>query len=97
MRPYSAELPWVTWIEPRLGESGFQLHCGACGQSAVTYSDGGVHDFARDHSVHRSGRGFGLGDAVAAVAKPVARAMGREPCTPCERRRHMLNQFGRRR
>jgi hypothetical protein len=37
-------------------------------------------------------RKFGLGDAVEAVAKPIARALGLpEDCEPCKRRKAHLN------
>jgi len=40
---------------------------------------------------HKSQRTYGLGDAVEAVAKPVARALGIENCAPCLRRKARLN------
>jgi hypothetical protein len=37
---------------------------------------------------------FGLGDAVAAIAKPVARALGRDPnCVPCQQRQQRMNRI----
>jgi hypothetical protein len=39
---------------------------------------------------------FGLGDAVAVVAEPVARLMGIEDCAPCQRRKAKLNAAGSR-
>jgi hypothetical protein len=40
-------------------------------------------------------RKFGLGDAVAVVAKPVARALGLpEDCLPCQQRQAALNAAG---
>lgn len=39
-------------------------------------------------------KSFGLGDAVAAVAQPIARALGLpEDCEPCKRRRAKLNRI----
>jgi hypothetical protein len=42
----------------------------------------------------RSG-GFGLGDAIAVVAKPIGRAIGLPPdCVPCAERQRALNDAG---
>jgi len=39
-------------------------------------------------------RTFGLGDLVAVVAKPVARALGRKAdCAPCKKRQEALNRI----
>ncbi len=36
----------------------------------------------------------GVGDVVAAVAKPIARALGRDPnCLPCQQRQQRLNKY----
>jgi hypothetical protein len=36
----------------------------------------------------------GMGDVVAAVAKPIARALGRDPnCLPCQQRQARLNRI----
>lgn len=39
---------------------------------------------------------FGLGDAVATVAKPVANLLGIKNCAPCQRRQAMLNAMSSR-
>ncbi len=40
---------------------------------------------------------FGLGDAVAVVAKPMAKALGVDPdCAPCARRKARLNAMSER-
>ncbi len=36
---------------------------------------------------------FGLGDAVAAVASPVAKALGIKDCAPCRKRQEKLNRL----
>lgn len=36
-------------------------------------------------------QGFGLGDAVEVVAKPIAQVLGIQDCLPCERRKQALN------
>lgn len=72
--------------------------CHGCGAVAYFHSsdaDRGSAAFARQHqgcgermrAPAAAGYG-GLGDVVAAGTK----AMGIEPCTPCERRRAMLNR-----
>lgn len=62
--------------------------CGAQGAGDL----GQVTAFAGAHRVHQAPRGsFRLGDAVAAVAKPIARAFGQTPCTPCEARQRAMN------
>jgi hypothetical protein len=36
---------------------------------------------------------FGLGDAVAVVARPFARVLGRTNCAPCKKRQEALNRM----
>ena len=89
MQRYSQEIPWVLVDGDRRR---FTVECSACGARGLT--DGpGVHVFARGHAEHTAQGGIGLGDLVHHVASPIARAMGKPPCTPCEARRNALNQF----
>jgi len=83
---------WLT-VQPQLG--GYYVACSIC-RVAGTLAPAEAQHFAQQHSVHRSASPthFGAGDAVAAFAKPVARAFGMpENCTPCEARRRMLNRM----
>lgn len=90
MQSYGPEIPWVRVGQDRFG--GYRMDCTACGAVAIAGSVGGVEQFATHHAEHTAGpRHVGLGDAVAKLAKPVARAVGKKPCTPCERRRQALN------
>lgn len=69
------------------------VKCHGCG--AVEYNPAAVRAFmqghqscaARMHAPAAAGYG-GLGDAIAAGTK----AVGIEPCTPCQRRQAMLNR-----
>lgn len=89
---FSPDIPWVLiWREPR-GPL-FSLRCEVCGGSDVGDLDE-ANRFAAAHRVHAAPQGsLRLGDAFATVAKPVARAFGRAPCTPCEARRRALNSL----
>ena len=95
MQRFSPQIPWV-WVG-RQGQ-GLGVRCEVCGAATDGLGTQGVAQFAEAHRVHQAPRGsLRLGDAVAAVAKPLARAVGADPnCTPCEARRRMLNQIGRR-
>jgi len=93
-QPYSAKVPWVG-VSP--GAHGWHVRCGACGALVSTLEPSDVDSFASIHATHQASEGYlGLGDAVAAVAKPIARMFGRAPCTPCEARRRSMNQMVRR-
>ena len=92
MQRFSVEIPWVL-VDAR-GGGVFDLYCEVCGDGALQRTAAVAGTFAQAHSVHQSPRGsFRLGDAIAAVAKPVAKAMGKQPCTPCEARRRALNDI----
>lgn len=85
---YSAQIPWVL-VEP--SHAGYNVRCEVCGVGGIATPEQ-VPPFVQAHAQHRSPQGFGLGDAIAAIAKPIARAFGqKEPCTPCEARRRALN------
>jgi len=86
--------PQVQWIifQPMAG-GWYELRCEACGGQATLHGSR-ADAFTRAHAQHQSASPThrGLGDAVAAVAKPLARLMGRpESCLPCEQKRHALN------
>lgn len=72
----------------------FSAYCTVC-NDRTTGNARTVQIFETQHAAHQStASGFGgLGDAVAAVAKPVARAFGKQPCAPCEARRRKLNEL----
>lgn len=93
MQRFSPEIPWVLIeADPQSGHAPYWLHCEVCGGEG----SGGLvqaQQFAAAHRVHAAPQGsFRLGDAFAAVAKPVARAFGlEENCTPCEAKRRRMN------
>jgi hypothetical protein len=93
MQSFSAEIPWVL-VEPH-PQGGLGVLCDVCGEEGYLSTAGEVSQFAAHHVRHQAPAGsLRLGDAVAAVAGPVARAFGKAPCTPCEARRRSLNRFG---
>jgi hypothetical protein len=96
MQRFSPEIPWV--LVGQYDQHGplFLAACDVCREQAIVDADQ-IPEFASLHRVHQAPRGsFRLGDAVAAVAKPIARAFGMDStCTPCEARRRMLNKLGR--
>ena len=92
MQRYSETLPWVTVERARDGT--FYVNCDVCGAPGEGLSIEDVHRYAAAHRAHTAPRGtFGIGDAVHAVAGPIAKAFGKAPCTPCEARRHAMNRF----
>lgn len=94
MQRYSEQIPWVSvhlsrWND--LAPEEYQVKCEVCGASGLGTAEQ-VAQFAQMHANHQGNAGsLRLGDAVAAVAKPIAKAFGRKPCTPCEARRRALN------
>lgn len=69
---------------------GFHIACERC-QVGGVFAPAGANTFAAQHA--RCGS-VGAGDAVAAVAKPVARALGLDPdCSPCAQRQAALNRM----
>jgi hypothetical protein len=87
---FSPEIPWV--VVEVLAPGQCQALCEVCGEH-VQGPRAEVVRFAGTHQAHTAGpEHLGLGDALAAVAKPVARRLGLEPaCTPCEARRRAAN------
>ena len=86
---FSPEIPWVLVAQV---DREFEVSCIVCGAFAYLYDEHGVGEFAGLHRAHTAGEGhLGLGDVVAAIAKPIASVFGSEPCTPCEARRRALN------
>jgi hypothetical protein len=89
---FSPEIPWVAVAA--VGPGTYLAECEVCGASA-SGDPGVVAAFGQAHQAHTANGYMGLGDAIAAVAKPIARAFGQEPCTPCEARRRALNEAAR--
>jgi len=87
--------PWVNHkVQPVIDNATGQrvmlasVWCQACGARAqAPVQTGIVNGFAQQHAACKSH--YGLGDVVAAATK----AVGIEPCTPCEERQQMLNSF----
>lgn len=87
---FSPEIPWVEVSRPSAGA--VQARCTVCGAQVVASMPAAVAVFATRHQTHTAPPGFlGLGDLVAKVAKPIAAALGKKPCSPCEARRNALN------
>ena len=88
MQRFSEQIPWVL-----VQQNGVALgaYCEVCHQQTAG-SPQQIAQFAQAHANHQGNQGhLRLGDAVAAIAKPIAQAFGRQPCTPCEARRRALN------
>jgi hypothetical protein len=69
------------------------VSCSVCGARAAVHP-AAAEAVVAQHRAHQGAPGrYGAGDLVAAVAKPIARVLGRQPCTPCEQRRHALNRL----
>jgi len=81
--------PQVRWILWQQTTTGFVARCDVCGASTSAGTPQGVDAFAAEHQAHQSPAPghLGLGDVMAAGTK----ALGIEPCTPCEARRRALN------
>ena len=75
----------VVWAQTT---QGFAMRCQQCGATATTGTARGVDAFASAHQHPAPQRApMGLGDVVAAATK----AVGINPCTPCEARQRRLN------
>jgi hypothetical protein len=93
--PFSPDIPWVQVCRGR-GPDVF-VACQACGEEGSLPAHEAAA-FAGAHREHSAGPDHvGLGDVIAAVAKPIAALFGQEPCTPCEARRRAANQVRMRR
>jgi hypothetical protein len=93
MQRFSPDIQWV--LVGAKGGGAFDLYCEVCGGGGTNQSAGAATAFAQAHRVHQAPQGsLRLGDAFAAIAKPVARAVGIDPnCTPCEARRRAMNRW----
>ena len=98
MQRFSPEIPWVL-VAHHAGTGSYAAACQVCRAQIDGLGQAQIAQFAQTHRVHQAPAGsMRLGDAVAAIAKPIAKAVGMDPnCTPCEARRRMLNQLGRHR
>jgi hypothetical protein len=84
---FSPAIPWVLIGE---GADFAEVYCEVCSARGFMTTAEDINAFAFAHREHTAGEDyFGLGDAVAAMAKPFQSA----PCTPCEARRRALNQI----
>lgn len=75
---------------------GVQLTCTICGASAIVTADWQARRFQQHHAYCTGATlgYYGAGDAVAALARPIARAIGADPdCAPCRQRRGWLNRL----
>jgi hypothetical protein len=81
--------PQVQWVIFQAGPRGIDVRCEVCGAAAGSLNPAGLHQFAGAHRQHvsRATGHYGAGDMVARATK----ALGMETCTPCEKRRMMLN------
>ncbi len=79
------QVPGVVWVKTT---QGFAMRCTACGAQATAGTPQGVDAFASQHQHPVPVRqAMGLGDVVAAATK----AVGIQPCSPCEARRRQMN------
>lgn len=83
--------PRVSWVHWMPTPQGLALRCTVCGATGGALSEQEAHAFAAHHREHVSAspEHYGAGDMVARATK----ALGMETCTPCEKRRRMLNQM----
>lgn len=75
---------------------GVQYTCTRCRGSVIATAPWQAQRFVQHHSVCMGAAPgyYGMGDAVAAVAQPVARAVGLDPeCAPCKQRQSWLNRL----
>lgn len=81
--------PRVRWVRlTQLPNGAVVCQCEACRNDAIASTKQDIEAFAAQHAQHQSSpTHYGAGDVVAGITS----AMGIEPCTPCERRRQMLN------
>lgn len=81
------QVPHVVWARTT---QGFAMRCQQCGSEATAGAPGGVDAFASQHQHPAPQRQtMGLGDVVAAATK----AVGIQPCTPCQARQAALNRL----
>jgi hypothetical protein len=80
--------------------SGVQITCHGCGASVLVGAPWQAEQFQAMHAQCAQAFApvdpnyYGAGDAVAAVAQPIARAIGRDPdCLPCAKRKRALNRW----
>lgn len=83
--------PHVQWVFYEPTPAGLMVVCQVCSMQAGPTTPAGVHQFAAAHREHVSAAQghYGAGDLVARATH----ALGFESCTPCERRRRLLNQM----
>ena len=79
----------VPWVEANPSPEGITVHCTVCGALATVATPQQANQIALQHQEHQSPAPghYGAGDAIARATK----ALGIEPCTPCEKRRQQLN------
>lgn len=95
--------PAVQWVSfgPSQISGEWAVECAACGtvelidvirqNGHMLIDQAGVNEFASEHREHTSAAQshYGLGDVFASMTK----AVGAEPCTPCEARRRAMNEM----
>ena len=79
---------WVLGAE----EDGYLYgFCEVCRAESGPTDEAGLEHFVNAHTAHQSTDFVGLGDAVTPYFTAVGKMLGLQHCTPCERRRLMLN------
>lgn len=80
--------------------TGLQLTCQGCGASVIVGAPWQSQQFQAVHAGCAPRLApvdpgyYGMGDAVAAVARPIARVVGVDPnCAPCQQRQRELNRW----
>lgn len=83
--------PQIPWVDAQRHGAKILVRCEVCSTVVTVDTPEQASRVAQSHQEHRSAAPghYGAGDAIAAATK----AMGLSSCTPCEKRRQMLNGF----
>jgi len=82
------------WVLGTTANGAVYGYCNVCGAESGATNEDGLYAFADAHSEHTSSPDFvGLGDAVTPSFTALGKLLGLQHCTPCERRRLMLNSL----
>lgn len=79
----------IPWVDAQQQGTKIVVRCEVCSTVVTVDTPAQANQVALAHKEHRSAAAghYGAGDAIAAATK----AMGISACTPCEKRRQMLN------
>ena len=85
-------LPDPQWVLVFEAPQGLMLICEVCQVRGGPTDDAGLDAFVAQHAQHQSPAGVGLGDAAPPFLTAAGKLLGVKHCTPCERRRLLMNQ-----